>query len=76
MIQLSNGHLATRKLETLVENRTIYNLNNAELNVFETHQQAERVYLQLPERKSCTCTVYPILIFSRANPLSFQQTSR
>jgi AraC family transcriptional regulator len=49
MIQLSNGHLATRKLETLVENRTIYNLNNAELNVFETHQQAERVYLQLPD---------------------------
>lgn len=49
MIQLSNGHLATRKLETLVENRTIYNLNNAELNVFETHQKADRVYLQLPD---------------------------
>lgn len=49
MIQLSNGHLATRKLETLVENRTIYNLKHAELNVFETHQQAERVYLQLPD---------------------------
>lgn len=49
MIQLPNGHLATRKLETLVENRTIYNVKNAELNIFETHQQAERVYLQLPD---------------------------
>lgn len=49
MIQLSNGHVATRKLETLVENRTIYNLKNAELNIFETHQQAERVYLKLPD---------------------------
>lgn len=48
MIQLSNGHLANRKLESLVENRTIYNLNNAELSIFETYQQAERVYLQLP----------------------------
>jgi AraC-like DNA-binding protein len=49
MIQLSNGHLVTRKLENLVENRTIYNLKNAELSVFETHQQAERVYLQLSD---------------------------
>jgi AraC-like DNA-binding protein len=49
MIQLSNGHLAKRKLESLVENRTIYNLKNAELSIFETHQQAERVYLQLSD---------------------------
>jgi AraC-like DNA-binding protein len=49
MIQLSNGHLVTRKLESLVENRTIYNLKNAELSIFETHQQAERVYLQLSD---------------------------
>jgi AraC-like DNA-binding protein len=49
MIQLSNGHLAKRKLESLVENRTIYNLKNVELSIFDTHQQAERVYLQLAD---------------------------
>ena len=35
-----------RKLETLVENKTSYTLNQAEVHVYETHQQAERVLLQ------------------------------
>lgn len=34
-----------RSLFTLVENRTTYSLENCELNVFETHQKAERVNL-------------------------------
>lgn len=36
---------ATNTLSTLVENRTAYTLENCELNVFETHQKAEKVDL-------------------------------
>ncbi|EAY24568.1 AraC family transcriptional regulator [Microscilla marina] len=38
-----------RTLETLVENQTSYTLNNAEMHVFETHQQAEKVALQFKQ---------------------------
>ncbi len=34
-----------RDLKTLVENRTTYTLDNCELNIFETHQQAKNVNL-------------------------------
>lgn len=43
---LSSSHFENRRLDTLVENRTIYTLNNAELNVYETHQLAEKVELK------------------------------
>lgn len=39
-------HYANRKLESMVENRTIYTLDFAELNIYETRQQAEKVELQ------------------------------
>jgi hypothetical protein len=32
-----------RDLKTLVENRTVFNFNNCELNIFETHQTSEQV---------------------------------
>lgn len=34
-----------RDLKTLVENRTTYTLDSCELNIFETHQQADKVNL-------------------------------
>lgn len=34
-----------RDLKTLVENRTTYTLNDCELNIFETHQEAKNVNL-------------------------------
>ena len=33
------------RLETLVENRSRFNLPHFELNLFETHQKSEKVHL-------------------------------
>lgn len=38
-------HKRQRKLTTLVENRAVYNVKNAELNIFETYEQAAKVQL-------------------------------
>lgn len=38
-----------RSLFTLVENRSVYSMDACELNVFETHQQAEKVELQFSD---------------------------
>lgn len=42
---LLNQHKRYRKLTTLVENRTTYNADYAELNIYETHAIAEKVSL-------------------------------
>lgn len=45
MKSLLNQHKKSRKLTTLVENRTTYNADYAELNIYETHAIAEKVSL-------------------------------
>ncbi|WP_370225538.1 AraC family transcriptional regulator [Mesoflavibacter sp.] len=45
MSHLLSQHRKHRKLTTLVENRTTYNAEFAELNIYETHQYAEQVSL-------------------------------
>ncbi|MFH4964271.1 AraC family transcriptional regulator [Gaetbulibacter sp. M235] len=45
MQKILNQHHNTRKLTTLVENRTTYNVDYAELNIYETHTYAEKVSL-------------------------------
>lgn len=46
MSQLLRQHKKQRKLTTLVENRTVYSAECAELNIYETHKYAEKVALQ------------------------------
>lgn len=46
MKSILSHHQATRKLDTLVENRTAYTSDEAQLNIYETHLQAEQVQLQ------------------------------
>jgi len=46
MSNLLDQHKRHRKLTTLVENRTTYNADFAELNIFETHEYAEQVSLK------------------------------
>jgi len=41
-----NTHLQTRRLEQVVENRTAYTLDQAELSIYETHDTAYKVALQ------------------------------
>lgn len=49
MLNLTSAHYQNRKLENHVENRTVHTLNNAELNIFETHLQATQVLLQFSQ---------------------------
>ena len=45
MDYLLKHHKSHRKLTTLIENRTTYNADYAELNIYETHEYAEKVSL-------------------------------
>jgi AraC family transcriptional regulator len=43
---LPESILQNRRLETLVENQTSYALERAEMHIFETHQEAEKILLK------------------------------
>ena len=45
MNKFLKAHIDNRKITTLVENRTIYSASYSELNIFETHEVAEKVSL-------------------------------
>jgi AraC-like DNA-binding protein len=45
MAGLLDNHRKNRRLTTLVENRTTYSANFAELNIYETYQEADQVAL-------------------------------
>lgn len=45
MISLNHQHFKRRKLSTLIENRTMYSSEYAELNVFETFEATKNVFL-------------------------------
>ncbi|HPG08874.1 MAG TPA: AraC family transcriptional regulator [Saprospiraceae bacterium] len=45
-MQLPQQFYQGRKLQSLVENQTSYDVNHAALHIFETHLQAERVLLE------------------------------
>lgn len=45
MNKILDNHREKRRLSTLVENRTIYSSEHAELSIFETHANAEKVSL-------------------------------
>lgn len=48
-MELPKHFFEGRRLETLVENQTTYAVNNAEMHIFETHQQADKILLQFNE---------------------------
>lgn len=45
-MELSAKFYQQRTLQTLVENQTTYALNHAEMHIFETHQEADKVLLK------------------------------
>lgn len=48
-MELTESFLKSRRIETLVENRSTFTLNHTELSIFETHQQAQDVYLKFSD---------------------------
>ncbi|RKQ49048.1 AraC family transcriptional regulator [Roseivirga pacifica] len=48
-MELSQSFYNSRRLESLVENQTTYAMDQAEMHVFETHQEANQVLLQFHE---------------------------
>src|SRR6218665_1412828 len=48
-MELTESFLKSRRIETLVENRSTFTLDHTELSIFEKHQQAQDVYLKFSD---------------------------
>ncbi|MEM6644014.1 MAG: AraC family transcriptional regulator [Bacteroidota bacterium] len=71
-MMLPQNFYSNRKLEQLVENRTSYSVNNAELNIYETHHYAEKVVLQFSQPVLASMLEGKKVMHLRdANPFSF-----
>jgi len=54
MLSASHYRRLEKRLQTLIENRTVYTLSNSELNLFETYQKSFAVELQFREPVAVT----------------------
>ena len=72
MISLNHQHFKKRKLNTLTENRTMYASEYAELNVFETFENAKNVFLNFDTTVIASMlTGKKTMHFENADPFSF-----
>jgi AraC-like DNA-binding protein len=72
MMKLPIGYRKGRSLETLVENKTTYTVNEAEMSVFETHQQAEQVFLKFDQPVIATMLKgKKVMHLKESDPFSF-----
>jgi AraC-like DNA-binding protein len=71
-MNLSRAFFEERRLETLVENKTSYTLQHAEMHIFETHQQAEQILLQFDQPVLATMLVgKKVMHLNKHEPFEF-----
>ncbi|CAM1353337.1 AraC family transcriptional regulator [Tenacibaculum insulae] len=72
MISLNRQHYEGRKLVTLIENRTIYASEYAELNIFETLENTKNVHLNFDQTViACMISGKKTMSFNNKDPFSF-----
>ena len=72
MISLDHQYFKERKLSTLIENRTIYSSEYAELNIFETFEATKNVFLNFDSTVIASMlTGKKTMHFDKTNPFSF-----
>ena len=72
MISLNHQHFKRRKLSTLIENRTMYSSEYAELNVFETFEATKNVFLNFDSTVIASMiTGKKIMHFDNTDPFYF-----
>lgn len=72
MLTPTNQHFKTRKLTTLIENRTTYDSAYAELNIFETYEATKNIFLDFDNTVIASMlTGKKIMHFDKTEPFSF-----